>query len=158
MRLGPPLPRAFYEQPCLAVAWDLVGTVVVHRLPDGTRLAGRLVETEAYLGDGSDPGAHSHRGMTPRNRTMFGPAGDQHPHLFICRPFDNLPATWSNGYHIAFNAPDTETVDRFHATALAEGGYDEGAPGIRTEYAADYYGAYARDPDGNKICVLHRMS
>lgn len=82
---------------------------------------------------------------------MLGPSDHRFPHLFICLPFDNLPATWANGYHIAFHATDTETVDQFHATALAEGGLDEGAPGLRPEYAADYYGAYVRDPDGNKL-------
>ena len=88
---------------------------------------------------------------------MFGLPDKRHPHLFICRPFDGLPATWSNGFHIAFNAANEETVDRFHAAALAHGGYDDGAPGIRSIYAPDYYGAYVRDPDGNKlqaVCYL----
>ena len=82
---------------------------------------------------------------------MYGPDDNRFPHLFICRPFDRLPASWSNGFHIAFNVPDTETVDRFHAAALAAGGIDEGAPGLRPDYAPDYYGAYVRDPDGNKL-------
>jgi len=64
---------------------------------------------------------------------MFAPPEQRYPHLFICQPFDDLPATWSNGYHIAFNAPDQEAVDRFHATALANGGFDEGVPGLRPE-------------------------
>ncbi|MGI9464087.1 MAG: VOC family protein [Aestuariivirgaceae bacterium] len=87
----------------------------------------------------------------PGDYLMFAPAEQRRPHLFVCRPFDGLPATWSNGYHIAFNAPDEETVDRFHAAALAHGGLDDGAPGLRPEYAPDYYGAYVRDPDGNKL-------
>ncbi|WP_282610394.1 VOC family protein [Pelagibius sp. Alg239-R121] len=82
---------------------------------------------------------------------MFAPADQRYPHLFVCRPFDGLPATWSNGFHIAFNAPDKETVDQFHTAAMAAGGYDEGAPGIRPDYDQDYYGAYVRDPDGNKL-------
>lgn len=82
---------------------------------------------------------------------MFAPPERRHPHLFICRPFNNLPATWSNGYHIAFNTPDARTVDLFHETALGKGGYDEGQPGLRPQYAKDYYGAYVRDPDGNKL-------
>jgi DNA-3-methyladenine glycosylase len=57
------------------VAADLIGCRLVHRLDSGERLSVRLVEVEAYLGDGSDPAAHSHRGPTPRNQTMFGPPG-----------------------------------------------------------------------------------
>ena len=82
---------------------------------------------------------------------MYAPPDRRYPHLFICRPVDGLPATWSNGYHIAYNAPDKATVDRFFEAALERGGYDEGAPGFRPQYEADYYGAYVRDPDGNKL-------
>jgi catechol 2,3-dioxygenase-like lactoylglutathione lyase family enzyme len=45
-------------------------------------------------------------------------------------------------------------VDRAHALALAHGGSCAGAPGLRPAYHADYYGAYFRDPDGNKLCVV----
>ena len=83
MLYGDPIRRAFFDRPCLEVARDLVGSVLLRRLPDGTRLAGRLVEVEAYLGDGSDPGAHSHRGPTPRNRSMFGPPG----RLYVYRSY-----------------------------------------------------------------------
>ncbi|TWB03607.1 VOC family protein [Bradyrhizobium stylosanthis] len=66
-------------------------------------------------------------------------------------PVDGRPAAPGNGVHIAFQAPDRETVRRFHQTAVAHGGNDEGAPGIRANYNANYYGAFVRDPDGNKI-------
>ena len=66
-------------------------------------------------------------------------------------PTNRLPATVGNGTHIAFQAPDRETVRRFHEMALANGGTDEGAPGIRASYNANYYGAFVRDLDGNKI-------
>ena len=58
--------------------------------------------------------------------------------------------------HIAFAAPDRETVDRFHAAALAAGGRDNGAPGLRPQYHAGYYGAFVLDPDGNNVeAVFH---
>jgi DNA-3-methyladenine glycosylase len=72
---GSRLTREFFDRPCLEVAPDLLGTHLVRRLPGGERLVGRIVEVEAYLGDGSDPGSHSHRGQTPRNRAMFGAPG-----------------------------------------------------------------------------------
>jgi catechol 2,3-dioxygenase-like lactoylglutathione lyase family enzyme len=59
--------------------------------------------------------------------------------------------------HIAFAAPDRATVDAFHAAALAAGGRDNGAPGLRPRYHADYYGAYVFDPDGHNVeAVCHR--
>jgi catechol 2,3-dioxygenase-like lactoylglutathione lyase family enzyme len=71
-------------------------------------------------------------------------------------PIDGRPAVPGNGVHIAFQAPDRESVRRFHATAIAAGGTDEGAPGIRENYNANYYGAFVRDLDGNKIeAVTH---
>jgi len=70
-----PLAQAFYARDARAVAADLIGCRLVHRLPDGERLVLRLVEVEAYLGDGSDPASHAHRGPTARNRSMFGPPG-----------------------------------------------------------------------------------
>lgn len=81
MRLGPALPRAFFARPAPAVARDLLGALLVHRLADGARLIGRIVEVEAYIGDGTDPGSHSHRGPTPRNRSMFGPPGRLYTYL-----------------------------------------------------------------------------
>jgi catechol 2,3-dioxygenase-like lactoylglutathione lyase family enzyme len=56
--------------------------------------------------------------------------------------------------HIAFQAPDQETVERFHRAALAAGGRDNGAPGERG-YHPGYYGAYAFDPDGNNIEAVY---
>jgi signal transduction histidine kinase len=69
----------------------------------------------------------------------------------IVAPVDGRPAAPGNGVHVAFQAPDRETVRRFHQTAMAQGGTDEGAPDIREKYNANYYGAFVRDPDGNKI-------
>jgi catechol 2,3-dioxygenase-like lactoylglutathione lyase family enzyme len=79
------------------------------------------------------------------------------PKLFILPPFDGKEARPGNGVHAAFKVESRATVDAFHATAMAHGGTDEGKPGLRPHYHPNYYGAYARDPDGNKIqAVCHR--
>ena len=58
--------------------------------------------------------------------------------------------------HIAFAADSREAVDAFHAAALAAGGRDNGAPGVRPQYSAGYYGAFVLDPDGHNIeAVFH---
>ncbi len=79
------------------------------------------------------------------------------PKLFVVPPFDGNPARPANGMHAAFLAESREVVDAFHAAALAHGGSDEGEPGLRPHYHPNYYGAYVRDPDGNKLqAVCHR--
>ncbi|WP_242487905.1 VOC family protein [Pseudomonas sp. TH31] len=75
------------------------------------------------------------------------------PLFVIGTPFDEHPATPGNGQMIALLAPSREIVSRCHALALANGGSCEGPPGLRPHYHPDYYGAYVRDPDGNKLCV-----
>ena len=84
-------------------------------------------------------------------------AGRARPIFLIGRPFDGGPAIAGNGAMTALLAPDRAAVDRAHRAALNHGGICEGAPGLRPQYHADYYGAYFRDPDGNKLCVCcHR--
>lgn len=72
--------------------------------------------------------------------------------LYLILPFNGERATFGNGTQFMFYAPDTHAVDNFHATALRCGGADEGMPGPRS-YHPDYYGAYVRDLDGNKLNV-----
>lgn len=73
------------------------------------------------------------------------------------RPFFWIGQGDKAGYcHVAFVAPDRATVDAFHATALAAGGRDNGAPGVREHYHPTYYGAFVLDPDGHNIeAVCH---
>lgn len=59
-------------------------------------------------------------------------------------------------FHMAFEADTQEQVDAFYATALAAGGVDHGAPGIRSDYSPTYYAAFVIDPDGHNIEVVHR--
>ena len=56
-----------------------------------------------------------------------------------------------SGLHVCLRAPDRASVDTFHAAALAHGGRDHGAPGLRPDYGADYYAAFFTDPDGYRI-------
>ena len=73
------------------------------------------------------------------------------PTVYIYTPEDGRPATWGNGTHIAFIAEFREQVNAFHQNALSLGGQDEGKPGPRLHYGPNYYAAYVRDPDGNKL-------
>jgi catechol 2,3-dioxygenase-like lactoylglutathione lyase family enzyme len=74
--------------------------------------------------------------------------------FWIVKPYDGGDASAGNGVTVAFDAPNRAVVDAFHQAALGAGGKDEGPPGIREHYHPNYYGAYVRDPDGNKICVV----
>ena len=75
------------------------------------------------------------------------------PLFLIGAPHDRLAHAPGNGQMTAFLADSRARVDQAHAVALAHGGRCAGAPGLRPEYHANYYGAYFRDPDGNKLCV-----
>ncbi|MBY6241737.1 VOC family protein [Methylosinus sp. Sm6] len=79
--------------------------------------------------------------------------GADRPLLLIGRPYDGALASAGNGQMVALLAQSRNAVDRCHAAALANGGVSEGPPGLRPQYHAHYYGAYFRDPDGNKLCV-----
>ena len=73
--------------------------------------------------------------------------------FYVTKPFDQKPPTFGTGTMISFLAESRRAVDLFHGTALENGGTDEGAPGPRPADGTIYY-AYARDPDGNKICAF----
>jgi catechol 2,3-dioxygenase-like lactoylglutathione lyase family enzyme len=74
----------------------------------------------------------------------------------LVTPVDGSRAKPGNGAHVAFAARDRAMVQEFHRIALAQGGTEDGAPGLRPSYDAHYYAAFVRDPDGNKIeAVTH---
>ena len=75
------------------------------------------------------------------------------PLFLIGRPFNQQAHQPGNGQTIAFLAASRSLVERVHAIALANGGVCDGPPGLRPQYHPNYYGAYFRDPDGNKLCV-----
>ncbi|GAB4069640.1 VOC family protein [Ancylobacter sonchi] len=93
--------------------------------------------------DGGPPGA------------MWAMPGRRWPQFFVQLPFNGLPATWGNGTQVSFAAPSPAAVDAAWRALVANGGIDEGAPGLRPHYDPDYYGAYGRDPEGNKLCFVH---
>jgi catechol 2,3-dioxygenase-like lactoylglutathione lyase family enzyme len=66
-----------------------------------------------------------------------------------------VPNDPKSGLHFCFSAPDRESVARFYAAALAAGGRDNGKPGVRADYSADYYAAFVVDPDGYRLEALH---
>lgn len=79
--------------------------------------------------------------------------GVPRPLFILGAPYDGQPASPGNGQMTAFLATSRAQVDRCYALALSLGGYCEGPPGLRPHYHANYYGAYFRDPDGNKLCI-----
>ena len=87
----------------------------------------------------------------------YGETPDK-PEFWIQLPINRQPASMGNGVHIAFDCATRAQVDAFYVAAIEHQGADEGRPGLRAEYSPDYYGAFVRDPDGNKIeacCHTH---
>lgn len=76
------------------------------------------------------------------------------PDFYVKPTFDGRAASAGNGVMIAFEAPSQSQVRALHAAALAAGGFDEGRPGFRASYGADFYVGYLRDPQGNKIALF----
>jgi catechol 2,3-dioxygenase-like lactoylglutathione lyase family enzyme len=77
--------------------------------------------------------------------------GKKYPEFWINRRNEMDRIAPDSGMHICLRAPDNAAVDAFHAAALAAGGTSDGAPGLRKEYHDNYYAAFIRDPDGNRI-------
>ena len=108
---------------------------------------------DAALGAlGIKPGVANHNGVVGRYfyRTATGSFG-------ITQPLNGEPATYGNGSTIGFNMESPEQAEAFHAAGLANGGTTcEDPPGWREGSVGKLYLAYVRDPDGNKLCALHR--
>lgn len=92
----------------------------------------------------------------------IGPAGvvwrcsdARWPQFVIGPPYDGRLPTLANGSQVSFLAPSRAAVDAAHAAALASSGVGLGLPGLRPQYASDFYAAYCRDPEGNKLCFVH---
>jgi catechol 2,3-dioxygenase-like lactoylglutathione lyase family enzyme len=75
--------------------------------------------------------------------------------VWINRAHNGEPATVGNGNMVGLLCASEEEVQAAHAAAVANGGSDEGAPGPRPDYGPDFYGAYVRDPDGNKMSFVY---
>jgi catechol 2,3-dioxygenase-like lactoylglutathione lyase family enzyme len=108
---------------------------------------------DALLGTlGIKPGVNVHNGIVDRYfyRTPTGSFG-------ITQPLNGEPATHGNGSTIGFTMDSPEQADAFHAAGVANGGITcEDPPGWRDGSVGKLYLAYLRDPDGNKLCALHR--
>ena len=83
---------------------------------------------------------------------------DPRPLFLIGAPYNGQLHAVGNGQMVAFLAKTRAVVDQAYSVALANGAESEGAPGMRPEYHANYYGAYFRDTEGNKICVACHVS
>lgn len=83
----------------------------------------------------------------------YGAEDDSRCRLWVVTPHNRKAATIGNGSMVALEAESRAAVDAFHEAALANGGTDEGAPGLRP-FHANFYAAFVRDPDGNKLSAV----
>ena len=106
---------------------------------------------DALLGSmGSKPGVQDARG-----RLIYAHDGGR---LLVTKPIDGAAATHANGGTIGFKVSGPEQADAWHKAGIDNGGTSvEDPPGVRQGPAGQMYLAYLRDPDGNKLCALHRM-
>lgn len=91
--------------------------------------------------------------VDPDGAGWMHPAADR-PLFVVTLPFDGQAASPGNGAMVAFLAASRAQVESTYQLACALGATDEGAPGLRPQYHANYYGAYLRDPEGNKLCIV----
>lgn len=86
----------------------------------------------------------------------IGYGAENKPSFWVQMPVNGKPPSQGNGAHIAFRAETRAAVDAFYLAALEQGGVEDGRPGLREEYHPNYYAAFVRDAEGNKIeAVCH---
>ena len=86
----------------------------------------------------------------------YGPKGEDSHYAYVCPPHDKQPARPGNGIMLAFKGHSKEEIDAAYTAGLKNGGSDEGKPGPRPADSTSFYGAYLRDPTGNKLCVFFK--
>jgi uncharacterized protein involved in tolerance to divalent cations/catechol 2,3-dioxygenase-like lactoylglutathione lyase family enzyme len=166
--LGRPLPLASddYRAWILAETAPRAGDAQPHALPESpaARQARPMIDHIGItVSDMARALAFYDRALAPLGivQVMRFGGTEEHPmHVGYGtgrKPFFWLGAGTPPGapLHVAFTAPDRAAVDAFHAAALAAGGTDNGAPGLRPHYHPGYYGAFARDPDGHNVEAVH---
>ena len=100
---------------------------------------------------GGNPGVEDAKG-----RLIYAHNGGR---FMVSKPLDGKPATRANGGTIGFSMSDSKQVDAWHKAGVANGGTTiEDPPGVRQGASGELYLAYLRDPDGNKLCALYRMT
>lgn len=93
------------------------------------------------------------RRVTKDDEAGYAAEDDSRCRFWVLYPHDKQEATVGNGSMTTFLAPNRASVRKFHAAALLYGGEDEGRPGLRP-FHPDFYGAYVRDLDGNKLSAV----
>ncbi len=112
-----------------------------------------LLRTTAFY-DATMSALGCQRVWTSERGVGYGPDPDHERLTLFLKPAPIVAP--GPGFHLAFDAPDRASVDAFHAAALANGGLDNGAPGLRAHYGPHYYAAFVIDPDGYRLEVVHQ--
>ncbi|ARN73843.1 VOC family protein [Oceanicoccus sagamiensis] len=119
-------------------------TLGVNNIEESTKFYDAVMETIGYQ-----------RGSCGESWVGYGDiSGKCIDTLWLLTPANGEAATSGNGTNVGLVAPTRESVDKFYNTALANGGVDEGAPGIRAVNHPNFYAAYVRDLDGNKLLAV----
>ena len=111
-----------------------------------------LVKARAFYDAALTPLGYVLSGSDP-NEIGYSMPGDSRTRIWVTHPYNEEPATFGNGSMLALEAGSRAAVDAFYQGGIAAGGKDEGAPGLRP-YGPNFYAAYIRDADGNKLSAV----